>query len=240
MGEEQWVSGERPRQDQCGCSKGLRGSSVAREPSSSSAVSVRHFAACGRRSATGLVWRRCADGVGGGRSPSRGARFRLKLRLAGVILLTEPGHGHPHRQAWASPPWQPSAGPPTSCSPSTSATASPPSPDCPSPVPSPPSPSQPLASPKATGHIPPSVLLCAAGLALLLPVLPFALELLALRRMTTAAFATLMALDPAIGAVLGLLVLAPETSSRVHRWHHPRCVRRSCSSTPRSPSCRSG
>lgn len=51
------------------------------------------------------------------------------------------------------------------------------------------------------------VLLVAAGLALLSPVIPFGLEMLALRRMTHTAFGTLMALEPAFGVVLGLLVL---------------------------------
>jgi inner membrane transporter RhtA len=64
-----------------------------------------------------------------------------------------------------------------------------------------------LGIPQAAGHLTPGILAAAAGLALLLPVLPFALELLALRRMTTAAFGTLMALEPAMGVVLGLLVL---------------------------------
>ena len=45
------------------------------------------------------------------------------------------------------------------------------------------------------------------GLAVLLPVVPFALELLALRRLTTSAFGTLMSLEPAIAVVIGLLVL---------------------------------
>ncbi len=45
------------------------------------------------------------------------------------------------------------------------------------------------------------------GLALLLPVIPFSLELLALRRLTTAAFGTLMSLEPAIAAVIGLVLL---------------------------------
>jgi inner membrane transporter RhtA len=45
------------------------------------------------------------------------------------------------------------------------------------------------------------------GLALLLPVIPFALELLALRRLTTAAFGTLMALEPAIATGWGVLLL---------------------------------
>jgi inner membrane transporter RhtA len=52
-----------------------------------------------------------------------------------------------------------------------------------------------------------STLLAAAGLALLHPVLPFALELLALRHLTHTAFGTLMALEPGLGLVLGLLVL---------------------------------
>lgn len=61
--------------------------------------------------------------------------------------------------------------------------------------------------PQAVGHITVEVLLAALGLALLLPVLPFALELLALRHMTPSAFGTLMAVEPALGATLGLLVL---------------------------------
>lgn len=56
------------------------------------------------------------------------------------------------------------------------------------------------------------VLLIALGLAVLLPVLPFALEMLALRRMTHTAFGTLMAVEPAIGLTLGLLVLAQSPS----------------------------
>lgn len=66
--------------------------------------------------------------------------------------------------------------------------------------------------PQAAGHLTPGVLAAAAGLAILLPVLPYALELLALRRMTAAAFGTLMALEPAIGLLLGLLVLHQKPS----------------------------
>lgn len=51
------------------------------------------------------------------------------------------------------------------------------------------------------------LLLVGAGLALLLPVIPFSLELLALRRLTVAAFGTLMSLEPAIALIIGLLVL---------------------------------
>jgi inner membrane transporter RhtA len=46
------------------------------------------------------------------------------------------------------------------------------------------------------------------GLAVLVPLLPFSLELLALRRMRVAAFGTLMALEPGIAVLIGLLLLA--------------------------------
>jgi inner membrane transporter RhtA len=45
------------------------------------------------------------------------------------------------------------------------------------------------------------------GLAALHPVVPFSLELLALRRLTASAFGTLMSLEPAIALLAGLLVL---------------------------------
>ena len=61
--------------------------------------------------------------------------------------------------------------------------------------------------PQAAGHITPAILAAAVGLAVLLPVLPFALEMTALRHMNHAAFGTLMALEPAIGVLLGLVVL---------------------------------
>jgi inner membrane transporter RhtA len=51
------------------------------------------------------------------------------------------------------------------------------------------------------------VLLAGLGLAVLLPVIPFSLELLALRKLTTAAFGTLMSLEPAIALVIGLVLL---------------------------------
>lgn len=61
--------------------------------------------------------------------------------------------------------------------------------------------------PQALGNLSTAIVLTAIGLALLLPVLPFALEMAALRQMTPAAFGTLMALEPAIGETLGLFVL---------------------------------
>ncbi len=51
------------------------------------------------------------------------------------------------------------------------------------------------------------VVLIGIGLAILLPVVPFSLELLALRRLTTSAFGTLMCLEPAIALTMGLLLL---------------------------------
>ena len=61
--------------------------------------------------------------------------------------------------------------------------------------------------PQAAGRLTVGAIAAAAGLALLLPVLPFALEMLALRRMTHTAFGTLMAVEPAIGVGLGFLLL---------------------------------
>jgi inner membrane transporter RhtA len=67
--------------------------------------------------------------------------------------------------------------------------------------------------PQAAGHLTLGVIFAAAGLTILLPVLPFALELLALRQMTHTAFGTLMALEPAFGVFLGLLVLHQRPST---------------------------
>src|SRR5215207_5471961 len=61
----------------------------------------------------------------------------------------------------------------------------------------------PAAIPRLTGE----VILLSAGLALLLPVIPYALELVALRRLTAAAFGTLASLEPALAVLIGLLLL---------------------------------
>ena len=66
--------------------------------------------------------------------------------------------------------------------------------------------------PQAAGHLSVQVVAAAAGLALLFPVLQYALDMLALRHMTPTAFGTLMALEPAIGLLLGLLVLSQQPS----------------------------
>ena len=46
------------------------------------------------------------------------------------------------------------------------------------------------------------------GLAILVPLLPYTLELIALRRMPTASFGILMSLEPAIAALAGFVILA--------------------------------
>lgn len=56
----------------------------------------------------------------------------------------------------------------------------------------------------------PSAVLRSAGLALIMPLLPFALEMIALRRLNTASFGTLMCLEPAIGTAAGLALLDQE------------------------------
>ena len=67
--------------------------------------------------------------------------------------------------------------------------------------------STPFAAPEIGRALTPQLLLIGLGLALLLPVIPFALEMYALRRLTTAAFGTLMCLEPALALLAGLVLL---------------------------------
>ena len=64
-----------------------------------------------------------------------------------------------------------------------------------------------VVGPSVLERMTPDILLLGIGLAILLPVVPFALEMLALRRLTTAAFGTLMALEPAFAMLVGLVIL---------------------------------
>ena len=64
-----------------------------------------------------------------------------------------------------------------------------------------------IGGPGLAPHLDAGLLLIGLGLAILLPVVPFSLELLALRRLTTTAFGTLMSLEPAIALVVGLVAL---------------------------------
>lgn len=60
----------------------------------------------------------------------------------------------------------------------------------------------------------PSLLVVFGGVAVLSSVLPYALEMLALRRMPTRVFGVLQSLGPAIAALAGLVVLAEELSAQ--------------------------
>ncbi|HZH23277.1 MAG TPA: EamA family transporter, partial [Solirubrobacteraceae bacterium] len=53
----------------------------------------------------------------------------------------------------------------------------------------------------------PDVILAGLGLALLMPLAPYAFELVALRRLPTALFGVIMSLEPAIAALFGFLIL---------------------------------
>lgn len=61
--------------------------------------------------------------------------------------------------------------------------------------------------PEVFGRMTPQLWLIGVGLAILVPVVPFALEMQALRRLTTSAFGTLMALEPGFAMLVGLVVL---------------------------------
>ena len=65
----------------------------------------------------------------------------------------------------------------------------------------------PVGLPQAAGGLDAQVLLAAVGLAVLLPVLPLSLEMMALRRLTASAFGTLMALEPGFAVIIGTLLL---------------------------------
>lgn len=64
-----------------------------------------------------------------------------------------------------------------------------------------------VVGPSVLAKMTPEILLVGIGLAVLLPVVPFALEMTALRKLTTAAFGTLMSLEPAFALVVGIIVL---------------------------------
>ncbi|MEM5426720.1 EamA family transporter [Paraburkholderia ferrariae] len=57
------------------------------------------------------------------------------------------------------------------------------------------------------GHLPDTQLVATAYLAILMPLVPYVLELNALRRMSASAFGILMSAEPAIAAAIGFVVL---------------------------------
>ncbi|MCW5707196.1 MAG: EamA family transporter [Shinella sp.] len=66
----------------------------------------------------------------------------------------------------------------------------------------------PFGLPRAAEALNPEGLGMILGLAVLVPLLPYALEMTALRRMPMSAFGILMSLEPALGALAGFLVLS--------------------------------
>lgn len=64
-----------------------------------------------------------------------------------------------------------------------------------------------VAGPEVASDLTPELLLIGVGLAVLLPVIPFTLEMLALQRLTAGAFGTFMALEPGIALLIGFLAL---------------------------------
>ncbi len=64
-----------------------------------------------------------------------------------------------------------------------------------------------VAGPGVIPALTPHLVLAGLGLALLLPVVPFSLEMYALRRLTAAAFGTLMCLEPALALIAGFALL---------------------------------
>jgi len=64
-----------------------------------------------------------------------------------------------------------------------------------------------VSGPAVIGLLTPRLLLAGLGLAMLLLVVPFSLEMYALRRLTTSAFGTLMCLEPALAVVAGYALL---------------------------------
>jgi inner membrane transporter RhtA len=64
-----------------------------------------------------------------------------------------------------------------------------------------------IVGPSVFPRVTPEILVIGIGLALLLPVIPFTLELMALRRLTTASFGTLMSVEPGFAMLVGLIVL---------------------------------
>jgi inner membrane transporter RhtA len=56
-------------------------------------------------------------------------------------------------------------------------------------------------------HLATAQIVTTAGLALLVPLLPYALEMIALRHLPAASFGILMSVEPAIGALAGFIVL---------------------------------
>jgi len=73
-----------------------------------------------------------------------------------------------------------------------------------------------------SGLLDPEILLVGAGVGLLSSVIPYSLELEALRRMPKQVFGILMSLEPAVAALVGLFVLGEVL--QLHEWAAIGCV----------------
>jgi inner membrane transporter RhtA len=67
-----------------------------------------------------------------------------------------------------------------------------------------------VVGPSVVGQLTWQLVIVGFGLAVLMPVIPFSLELLALRRLTAAAFGTLMSLEPAVALIIGFALLGQD------------------------------
>lgn len=61
--------------------------------------------------------------------------------------------------------------------------------------------------PRAASSLTTEIVLVGAGLALLIPLIPYTLEMMALRRMNRTAFGTLMSVEPAVALLIGAILL---------------------------------
>ena len=83
-----------------------------------------------------------------------------------------------------------------------------------------------------TALLSPELLLIGAGVGLLSSVIPYTLELEALRRMPAQVFGVLMSLEPAVAALVGLVVLGEVLDAR--EWVAVGCVILACVGATRS------
>jgi inner membrane transporter RhtA len=82
----------------------------------------------------------------------------------------------------------------------------------------------------------PSVLLAGLGIGLLSSVIPYQLELEALRRVPAGVFGIWMSLEPAVGALVGLIVLGEALAAR--QWLAIACVTVACAGAARGAAGR--
>lgn len=70
-----------------------------------------------------------------------------------------------------------------------------------------------IGVPRVWGHLTTHVIILSVTAAILLPLIPWILEVYALRRLTKSAFGTLMALEPAIALLIGVTMLSQKAAA---------------------------